>query len=136
MLESVIVEKCNKNTHKDVSNVQAEQKVLFYNYSSFYHFMFMYSNLFHVFVGPADLKFYNLGLEISNSKVNWMDSSCCDQYKVMHEWNPKFERSTTDVMLENLYTAEERMEYSALCKDLFLVNEDNIANVKKMAKLF
>lgn len=39
-------------------------------------------------------------------------------------------------MLENLYTAEERMEYSALCKDLFLVNEDNIANVKKMAKLF
>ena len=60
-----------------------------------------------------------------------MDSSCCGQYKVMCQWNPKFKRSTTDVMLENLYTAEERMEYSALCKDLFLVNEDNIANVKK-----
>ena len=50
MLESVIVEKCKKkkNTQEDVSNVQAEQKVLFYNYSFFYHFMLMYSNLFHV----------------------------------------------------------------------------------------
>ena len=39
-------------------------------------------------------------------------------------------------MLENLYTAEERMEYSALYKDLFLVNEDNIANVKKWLNYF
>ena len=90
----------------------------------------MYSNLVHVFVGPADIKFYDISLEILNSKLNWMDSSCCGQYKVMHEWNPKSKESTTDVMLENMYTVEERMEYSALCKDLFLVNGDNIANVK------
>ena len=55
LFELRYVGKCNcwkvqkkKNTQEDVSNVQAEQKVLFYNYSSFYHFMLMYSNLFHV----------------------------------------------------------------------------------------
>ena len=77
-----------------------EQKVLFYNYSSFYHFKFMYLNLFHVFVAPADLKFYDTSPEILNSKVNWMDISCCGQYKVMHGWNPKSKESTTDVMLK------------------------------------
>ena len=60
-----------------------------------------------------------------------MDKSCCGKYKHIHEWIPNSKECLTDVMQENMYTFEEQHKYSAMCKQLFLVNEDNTTNVKQ-----